>query len=401
MNLPPVMSTVLVVAVGEDHVAPARMPRELRRAGCRVAMLAPRDSYATMTQYIEKLAFLKPTLGYRAALSVVDAALREFRPEQILPADDGVLLALMRGACECAEAAATPVTAGPDAMATGSTPRPLWPEVAAMVERSLGPHAHYVESVDKVRLVDVARRAGLDVPAGDGAATGVEAVAIAKRLGYPVVVRPAVGSGSRGVAICHTDDDVVRAMAALPPVDARTWPQPAAPALVQAFLAGTRYNRATASWQGRELTGYTRTALQRRDELSAGTVSRFVSHPAIADATARLAAALQVSGFAGVQFIDDPATGRPCLIEINRRMVPATHAGRYVGIDVAAAWAGALHGYEWTGPRDMAPERATTMALFPQEWKRDPQSAHLTTLPVDAPWDDPLLFATMLGLARR
>ncbi len=408
-DLPPVTSTVLVVTVAADHVAPARLPRDLRHAGCRVAMLAPKDSYATMTQYIEKLAYIKPTVSQRGALAMIDAALREFRPDHLLPGDDAVLLAMMRGAVEHADAqaaaadeAAAPPTAVPaTAPAAASVAPPTWGEVAALVERSLGPRARYADSVDKVRLVDAARRIGLAVPEGDAAATGADALAIARRLGYPVIVRPSMGSGSMGVVICHDDTDVMRAMASLPSVDARAWPQPVAPALVQRFLEGTRYNRATASWRGRELTGYTRTALQRRNELAAGTVSRFVSNAAVADATTRLATELELSGFAGIQFIDDPATGRPCLIEINRRMVPATHAGKHVGIDLAAAWAGAAQGYAWTGPRDMPPERERAMALFPQEWKRDAASAYLTDLPVDAPWDDPLLFSTMLGAVRR
>ena len=44
---------VLVVTMGTDYVAPARMPRELQRAGFRVAMLAPRDALAAHTAYVD------------------------------------------------------------------------------------------------------------------------------------------------------------------------------------------------------------------------------------------------------------------------------------------------------------------------------------------------------------
>jgi hypothetical protein len=39
-----------------------------------------------------------------------------------------------------------------------------------------------------------------------------------------------------------------------------------------------------------------------------------------------------------------------------------------------------------------------TVTIFPREWLRDSESRHLTELPVDAPWDDPELFAAMLAM---
>jgi hypothetical protein len=38
------------------------------------------------------------------------------------------------------------------------------------------------------------------------------------------------------------------------------------------------------------------------------------------------------------------------------------------------------------------------LALFPQEWYRDPESTWLADLPCDAPWHDPTLFRAMLRL---
>ena len=197
---------------------------------------------------------------------------------------------------------------------------------------------------------------------------------------------------------CHDEHALREAFLALPVRPAARWPQPIARALVQKFLDGGRYNRASVAWRGREIAGYTRTALERwPDALGAGSVARFVHSPAIAEASARLAEALDMSGFAGTQFIEDSATGKHCLIEINRRMVPATHVGKYAGVDLAQAFVAALRGQRWNGPADTLPDRQIDMVLFPQEWKRDSASSHLGRLPVDAPWDDPKVFAAMLG----
>jgi hypothetical protein len=79
-------------------------------------------------------------------------------------------------------------------------------------------------------------------------------------------------------------------------------------------------------------------------------------------------------------------------------MLPATHGGALVGIDLAAALFAAAHGREWAGPRDLAPGPAARLALFPQEWYRDDKSASLRHLPSDAPWHDPALLAAMVRM---
>jgi hypothetical protein len=48
---------VLVVTMGTDYVAPARMPCELQRAGFRVGVLAPRRSFAACTAYVDEIGF--------------------------------------------------------------------------------------------------------------------------------------------------------------------------------------------------------------------------------------------------------------------------------------------------------------------------------------------------------
>ena len=81
-------------------------------------------------------------------------------------------------------------------------------------------------------------------------------------------------------------------------------------------------------------------------------------------------------------------------------MLPATHAAAAVGIDLAAALAAARAGRAWEGPRELPAGSRSRMALFPQEWYRDPESPWLRTLASDAPWDDPDLLTAMVALAR-
>ncbi len=165
------------------------------------------------------------------------------------------------------------------------------------------------------------------------------------------------------------------------------------------MIRGRPVNRAALAWEGREVAGFCRSRLRPPPEVaSAGTVSRYLLLPEVTALNRRLLAELGASGFVATEYRIDADTATPYLIEINRRMVPATHTGSLVGIDLAAALAAVLEAQEWTGPADLAPASERTLALFPQEWLRDQSSADLVALPTDAPWDDPALFQAMLQL---
>ena len=91
----------------------------------------------------------------------------------------------------------------------------------------------------------------------------------------------------------------------------------------------------------------------------------------------------------------EPGSDTPLLIEVHGRMLPATHAGALVGIDLSAALRACVDRRSWTGPADLPAGAGGRLALFPQEWLRDPESEWLTRLPSDAPWHDPSLLEAM------
>ena len=79
-------------------------------------------------------------------------------------------------------------------------------------------------------------------------------------------------------------------------------------------------------------------------------------------------------------------------------MLPAAFGSR-IGIDLAAALAVAMRGEPWTGPRDLPDGPGTRLALFPQEWYREPSSHWLRELACDLPWHDRALLAAMTRTA--
>jgi predicted ATP-grasp superfamily ATP-dependent carboligase len=377
--------TVLLVTFGLDYVAPARMPRELKRAGFNVVLLAPRDALCTRTGFVDSLNLMPEEQSLAAWIEALAELARKSDARLLLPGDDATVQVLMQITREPLPALRPAVQA----------------ELVALIRRSLGDPAGYLDSIDKARLLLRARSLGLPVAPGEGVADADDAVRVAAGIGYPVIVRPATGSGGKGVRVCANVGELRAAMANLPDPSALIPPGPHR-ALVQRVLSGQPINRPALAWNGREVAGFCRLRVRPPPELPGfGSVSRYAVVPGVAALNRRLLQGLGVSGFVGTEFRLDPSTGMPYLIEINRRMVPATHTGARVGVDLATALAAVMESRDWTGSTDMPAENERTLALFPQEWLRDRTSPDLAQRPSDAPWDDPALFQAMLRLPPR
>ncbi|WP_431023416.1 acetyl-CoA carboxylase biotin carboxylase subunit [Halomonas sp. H5] len=84
---------------------------------------------------------------------------------------------------------------------------------AEQVERSgfvfIGPRAETIRLMgDKVSAIEAMKKAGVPtVPGSDGPLPEDEAelLAIAKRIGYPVIIKAAAGGGGRGMRVVHTE----------------------------------------------------------------------------------------------------------------------------------------------------------------------------------------------------
>ena len=374
--------SLLIVTMGTDAVAPARMPYELSSAGFNVTLLAPRDALATHTAFVDKIGYFPPDVTLYQWVQAVAGAVRAVRPALILPGDDVAVRTLMQLALRPPEGLRSDVR----------------DELADVVRRSLGPPASWTDSIDKSRLFDVARRAGVPIADGDVAEREHDAAAIAAHLGYPVIVRPSHGSGGKGSARCDSEAELRSAIRLAPSPDGLDTGEPQR-FVIQRFIDGRVVKRAALAWNGVEIAGFTRGRLETHPgPLGPASVVEFVGLPAVRDANLRLFAALDLHGLVGAQYMIEPDRGAALLIEIHRRMLPATHAGRLVGVDLAAALRACVDGVSWTGPTDLPGGTGRRIALFPQEWYRDPESGWLATLPSDAPWHDPRLFEAMLKI---
>jgi len=374
--------TVLVITMGMDYVAPARMPFELQRAGFRVALLAPRKALAAQTSYVDTIGYFPDGVKFQEWVGIVAGTVRTVKPALILPGDDVTVRTLMQLVLDPPQGLRSDIRN----------------ELGDLIRRSLGNPAGWMDTIDKSRLFELARRNGIAVADGEIADDAEGAIAIAAELGYPVILRQMFGSGGRGAARCESAAGIHAALAAFPGVDAWS-PRGKQRLVVQRWIDGDVVNRASCAWHGKELAGFTRGRLATHPgPLGPASVVEFAGIPAVTEATRALFEAVGMHGLVGTQFIVDRDTHVPYLIEVNRRMLPATHAGALVGVDLAAALFAAVGGSAWTGPSDQPPGPGLRLALFPQEWYRDADSTWLRTLALDAPWQDPPLLSAMFRL---
>jgi hypothetical protein len=82
-------------------------------------------------------------------------------------------------------------------------------------------------------------------------------------------------------------------------------------------------------------------------------------------------------------------TGAPWLIEMNSRATQIAHLALGPGHDLAAAAFAAVTGAPAQSRAVVTTEQ--TIALFPQEWQRDPASPLIPGAYHDVPWDAPAL----------
>ena len=79
----------------------------------------------------------------------------------------------------------------------------------------IGPKAEHIRLMgDKIEAKKTARKLGIPVVPGSDGGVGPDddAMAIAKEIGFPVLVKAAAGGGGRGMKVAHSADDLMMAL---------------------------------------------------------------------------------------------------------------------------------------------------------------------------------------------
>jgi len=396
MNLKAMAGRRILFLALADWAGASRLLGEFVRLGCECAVISPPDFTVTMTRFATVLFPLPsprsqglPKLRLMTSRFRLEEANRKWHPDLIVPLDDYAAW-LLRGL---------------------ATNRSVSVELRHLLEVSLGSHSGYDAACSRTHLLELATKIGVRVPASR-AVDRSGALEAAAAMGFPVMVKNNQTFAGEGVAIAR---DLAQLVASINASDhgrdglllrskraaqrflwwlSGIWMPPHTVFQLQQFIPGVPALHVVAAWQGRVLAGVSLLkACVNPQPFGPSTVVRYIDHPEMEETATRLVAALGLSGFASFDFVIAENGGGAFLIECNPRPVSMIHLGRLFGHDLCGAFARHL-GWLTETPETVALPKETAVALFPNEIKRDPESAWLRSgseVLHDVPWDDPVV----------
>jgi hypothetical protein len=290
-------------------------------------------------------------------------------------------------------------------------------QVCGLIERSLGSAESFEVVYSRAAFMQLAAEEGVRVPKTEVVTNTNDLRNWITRMGFPTVLKANGTSGGDGVRVVNTAEEAERAFRKLqaPPMLARAvkwalvdrdltliWPslfRRRHTINAQAFVAGNEATSTIACWNGSVLASLHFEVLQKVGPTGHATVVRLIEHPEMSSAAEKIARRLKLSGLHGLDFMLEALTGNAYLIEMNPRVTQVGHLALGRGRDLPAALYAALTG------RNVQPAREViendTIALFPQEWTRDPASPLLLSGYHDVPWEEPALVRACVSKVRK
>lgn len=343
----------------------------------------------------------RQTYTYRglAPLQSVEAAIAASRPDLVIPADDLAAMHL-------------------HALYQRDADRGRKSEfLCSVIKRSLGAPSSFPMVYDRTRFLETAQEEGIRVPKSEVLTDIHQARAWAAQASFPAVLKSNGSSGGVGVKIVHTREEAERAFRSLqaPPLMARAakraltdgdmslvWPsllRKRASVNAQGFVAGREASSTFACWNGKVLAGLHFEVLNKTERTGPASVIRLIENLEMSTAADKIAGRLNLSGMVGLDFMLEEQTGNAYLIEINPRATQVGHLALGPGRDLPAALYAALTGETIREAPKVTENKV--IALFPPEWKRNPDSAYLRSGYHDVPWEEPELVRACVLSARK
>ena len=289
--------------------------------------------------------------------------------------------------------------------------------LAILMERSMGSPEGYPILADRAASMRVAVEVGVAGPETEVLSSLDHLKKWIERMGLPTVLKANQTSGGDGVRVVRTMKDAESAFRNLqaPPLIARAMKRALVddnwalvkPSLLrhrsvvngQKFVEGCEGTSVVACWQGAVLASMHFEVIYKRNASGPATVVRVIDNDEMTNTARTIAARLKLSGIHGFDFMLQAGTRKPYLIEINPRATQLCHLTLGPGRDLPAALFAALTG-KMVAPSQKLTDN-DTIALFPQEWIRDPQSSFLRSAYHDVPSQEPRLVESCLRSGRK
>jgi hypothetical protein len=353
----------------------------LTQAGCRVNALClpghPFEKTGVVRRFFP-LDALHPLVSLQSALQ------QEF-PDAVISCEDRAT-ALLHNLYECAGNGLQ-----------GKATRDL-------LEKSLGDPRYYHVAASRNGMLKRARALGVRIPEGQELASVEEMESWLAKYGFPAYIKADGTSGGVGVKQAMNLREARQVFRKLhaPPLLARVLkrilvdrdPVLLLPFLrrerpqmsIQRAIRGRDANCAIACWQGEILSMLCMEVIQRTEAQGPGSVLRQIRNEEMENAARAVVKSLGLSGLVGLDFMIEDETEAAYLLELNPRSTQTAHLcmGEYNA--PAFAFAAKLQGRSVACTSNVPSD---TVALFPQEWQRDPESEYLSHAYHDVPWHAP------------
>ena len=357
----------------------ARLAIVLVRDGCRVGAVYPAGH---PLKFISGIEYTRRYRGIRS-LSCLSSCIREWLPDIIIPCDDGVVAQLHEL-------------------------HRREPAMRDLIERSIGSADGYEVVGSRFQLLNTAANLGIRVPRTVRVGSAQDLIDWHRNNELLSVLKVDGESGGNGVRISGSLDESLRAWRELSvrPTAAHAWKRLAIDrdplatwmrsnrsdreVTIQEFITGRPANSMLLCRGGAVISQSSALVVASDGPTGAATIIRPMSDRRVAVAGELLAAKLHLSGFCGLDFMIEAATGNPYLIEMNPRCTQLGHLEFACQGSLAAALCADLKGEPMCSP--LHPIRPGTIALFPQAFtKVAAQSPHLDSSYHDIPWEEPRL----------
>lgn len=374
-----VKPTVLI-ATSCRWLSAARLSMALKEAGFVVKAVCPSNHPLSSTSAVEQIL----TYSSFLPLSSLAGAISVAKPDLIIPADD--LVAKQLHALYNREKRKLGAEA----------------KICKLIERSMGSADSFPIVFSRSRFLQLAEQEGVRVPKTETIGNLDQLRTWGAQRGYPSVLKANGTSGGEGVRVVHNAQQAARAFRRLeaPPMLARVAKRAlidhdatlVLPMLMrqhsevsaQAFIRGREATSLVVCWKGAVLASLHFEVLSKQDATGPASVVRVIENADMVFAAEKMVRQLNLSGLHGFDFMLEAESGNAYLIEINPRTTQVGHLRLGDGRDLPAALYAAICGTD-IGETVKVTE-VDTIALFPQEWLRNPSSGFLDSGFHDVPW---------------
>ena len=379
------MKPTVLIAATSRWFPTARLAMALADAGCAVEAVCPHGHPLSKVRTVRRIHIYSGL----APLFSLSNAIAKATPDLIIPGDDlstRHLHHLYR----------RELGRGPKGAA-----------ICNLIMRSFGSPESFPIVYERATFMRIAHEEGVRAPKTAIINSLDELRRWTAESGFPTVLKADGTSGGDGVRMVRTLDEAISAYRKLkaPPLLARAakralvdsdktliWPsllRRRSEVSAQTLITGHEATSTIACWQGTVLAGLHFEVVNKKYESGPATAMRLIDNPEMTRTVEKMVRRLGLSGIHGFDFMLEANTGNAYLIEINPRTTQVGHLTLGPGRDLPAALAAALIG----GTDQPAPKvtENDTIALFPQEWMRDPASPLIRSAHHDVPWAEPEL----------